>query len=56
MVAGLPCAGKYSDSYPGYNKDVYGSSSFHDKLFLAAAWLYRATGAAAVSLAGGGKG
>ena len=38
-------AGKYSDSYPGYNKNVYGSSSYYDKLFLAAAWLYRATGA-----------
>ncbi|KAI7841709.1 hypothetical protein COHA_004576 [Chlorella ohadii] len=36
--------GLYSDSYPGYNKDVYGSSSYRDKLFLAAAWLYRATG------------
>lgn len=56
-VAGLPCAGKYSDSYPGYNKDVYGSSSFHDKLFLAAAWLYRATGVdAARSAEGKGAG
>ena len=47
----MPCSpallitpGLYSDSYPGYNKDVYGSSSYRDKLLLAAAWLYRATG------------
>jgi hypothetical protein len=41
---GKTTLGLYSDSYPGYNKDVYGSSSYRDKLFLAAAWLYRATG------------
>ena len=34
----------YSKSQPGYPW-VYSCSRYHDKLMLAAGWLYRATGA-----------
>jgi hypothetical protein len=41
----VPCtAGLFSKSYPGYPW-VYSCSRYHDKLMLAAGWLYRATGA-----------
>jgi hypothetical protein len=42
-----PLPGIYSDSFPGYPQNIYKSSRYHDKLMLAAGWLYRATGAEA---------
>jgi hypothetical protein len=39
-----PLPGIYSDSFPGYPQNIYKSSRYHDKLMLAAGWLYRATG------------
>ncbi len=39
-------AGLYSNSFLGYDKNIYGSSRDLDKLMVAAAWLGRATGEA----------
>lgn len=44
LVARLASAGLFSKSYPAYPW-VYSCSRYHDKLMLAAGWLYRATGA-----------
>ncbi|PSC67746.1 endo-beta-1,4-glucanase 1 [Micractinium conductrix] len=41
---GVEVQGIYSVSYPGYPSDLYKSNRYRDKLMLAAAWLYRATG------------
>ena len=48
-----PPAGIYSVSYPGYPSDLYKSNRYRDKLMLAAAWLYRATGEGARGEHGG---